>query len=37
MIDGLVKYNPVQGIKVHGKKNKDYSEEFSVYDRGRVS
>lgn len=28
MIDGLVKYNPVQGIKVHGKKNKEYSEDF---------
>ena len=28
VIDGLVKYNPVSDIKVHGKRNKDYSEDF---------
>lgn len=28
IIDGVVKYNPVSDIKVRGKKNKDYSEDF---------
>lgn len=28
MIDGLIKANPVLGVSVHGKKNRDYSEEF---------
>ena len=28
VIDGLIRYNPVIGIKVHGKQNKDYSEEM---------
>lgn len=27
-IDGLIKVNPVTDVKVHGKKNKEYSEEF---------
>ena len=28
MIDGLVKNNPVLGVSVHGKKNKEYAEEM---------
>jgi len=28
MIDGLVKINPVIGVSVHGKKNKEYAEEM---------
>ena len=28
MIDGLIKFNPVLGVSVHGKKNRDYSEEM---------
>lgn len=28
LIDGLIKVNPVLGVSVHGKKNRDYSEEF---------
>ena len=28
VIDGLIRFNPILGIKVHGKQNKEYSEEL---------
>lgn len=28
VIDGLIRFNPVSGIKVHGKQNKEYNEEM---------
>lgn len=37
MIDGLIKVNPVMGVSVHGKKNRDYSEEMLFLTEDEVS
>lgn len=36
-IDGLIKTNPVIGISVHGKQNKEYSEEFLFLTEEEIS
>lgn len=36
-IDGLIKINPVIGISVHGKQNKEYSEEFLFLTEEEIS
>jgi len=28
IVDGLITYNPIISVSVHGKKNKDYAEEY---------
>ena len=37
VIDGLIKMNPVLGVTVHGKKNKDYSEELLFLTEEEIS
>lgn len=37
MIDGLVKINPVSDVRVHGKKNSDYSEELLFLTEEEIS
>lgn len=36
-IEGLIKVNPVIGISVHGKQNKEYSEEFLFLTEEEIS